>query len=125
MANSSSTLPLGVAILAVLIGIVGFVYVLVGLLLLIHFGALGGLALFGQSTLGSIIVLVLGIVLLVVARGLWDLEVWALALAVLVVLLLLAGNVYSFLTGGGASIISMIVEVLLLVYLIAVSNRFT
>ena len=88
MANSS-TLPLGVAILAVLVGIVGFLY------------------------------------LLVVARGLWDLELWALALAVLILVLLLAANLYRLLVGPGASLVSILIEVVLLVYLVAVRNRFT
>ena len=124
MANSS-TLPLGVAILAVLVGIVGFLYLLVGALLLLHVAAVGGFASFGGGTLGSLIVLILGLVLLVVARGLWDLELWALALAVLILVLLLAANLYRLLVGPGASLVSILIEVVLLVYLVAVSNRFT
>ena len=83
-------LPLGVAILAILIGIFGFFVFVVGLLLL--FGtaiALGGgtAGVFGfGGAIGGLIVLIIGLVILAVAVGLWNQELWALVLAIIVLL---------------------------------------
>jgi hypothetical protein len=118
-------LPLGVAILAVLIGIVGFIFLIAGVLLITLGGtALGGLSVYGAGLLGGLILLFFGIVLLVVASGLWNRELWALALAILVLILALVSNLYAYFVGGGASVVALIVEILLLIYLIAVSHHF-
>ena len=116
------TLPLGVGILAVLLGLVGVLLLVASLLLF----ALSGLAFFhpfaffGVTLLGAILLLIFGIVLLVVAVGLWRLEMWALVLALVVLLILLverlvAGPILSFGT---------VVLALLLVYLVAVRRHF-
>jgi hypothetical protein len=115
-------LPLGVAILAVLIGLVGAFFAIVGVLVLLKVAVdsavvAGGL---GTDLIGGILLLVFGIVLLVIATGLWDLNLFALVVCILLVGLLflstlLRGAVFSF---WG------IVELVLLVYLIAVSGEF-
>jgi len=80
-----------VAILAILIGIFGFFVFVVGLLLLL-FGtaiALGGgtAGVFGfGGAIGGLIVLIIGLVILAVAVGLWNQELWALVLAIIVLL---------------------------------------
>lgn len=117
--------PLGVAIIAILIGIFGAFTVLGGLLLLV--GVTVGLAVGVPSFLGvggillALIVLILGVVLLAVAYGLWDLRMWALALAVIVLLLEI---VFYGLAGAYLSV-GFIVSVLLLIYLVAVSRHFS
>ncbi|HEV2316374.1 MAG TPA: hypothetical protein VGV89_02205 [Thermoplasmata archaeon] len=121
----SSTLPVGVAILAILIGIVGFILVLGGLLILLGFAIFDSVALYGVGLIGGLIVLIFGIVLLVVASGLWDLEMWALALALLVLLISLALNLYDIFYGHGGSVLVTVVEGLLVVYLLAVSSHFS
>ncbi|MGI0052807.1 MAG: hypothetical protein ACREC5_07435 [Thermoplasmata archaeon] len=123
-AGASSKLPLGVAVLAILIGVVGLLYVISGLLLILGFAALFGFTL-SAGLVGGLVALVVGIVLLVVASGLWDLELWALALAVLVLLFLLAENAFRIFTGAGGSSLALLIEVVLLIYLIAVSSHFT
>jgi hypothetical protein len=117
-------LPLGVAILAVLIGLFGFVILLVGLLLLLSIAglALGGVAvtsIFGVTgTLAGLIILIIGVIILAVATGLWDQELWALVLAIVVLLFYGAAE---FTSGNwlGLGIVA-----LLLVYLAAVSGHF-
>lgn len=121
--QSIGRLPLGVAILAILIGIVGFVILLGGLILLVVgtgvvFGS-GSVTVFGTGgTIAGLILLIIGIVTLAVATGLWDQELWALALAVIVMLFFAAVEFFS------GAWLGFIVAALLLVYLVAVSGHF-
>jgi hypothetical protein len=121
--NYQPSLPLGVAILAVLIGLFGLLYLIIGILGLVGSGVLAGAvpALAGTGLVAALILLVVGVVILVIASGLWDQELWALVLCILVVgavffLDLLAGRLFTF---GG------IVSGLLLIYLVAVHNHFS
>ncbi len=118
--------PLGVAILAVLVGLFGILLVIGGVLVL----ALGSTSLVSDLELGisgtsalllGIIVLVYGLVVLGVAVGLWDLRMWALALAVIVLLVQIAFHAIdnTYLSVG------FFVDLLLLIYLIAVSRHFS
>jgi hypothetical protein len=116
-------LPLGVAVIAILIGVFGF-FVLFGGLLLLVFGttvAIGGgsVAVFGTTgTVAGLIILILGIIILAVASGLWNQELWALALAIIVLLF------YGVVTFVSQSWLALIVVGALLIYLVAVSNHF-
>jgi uncharacterized membrane protein len=116
--------PLGVAVLSVLIGVLGGLFLVAGILLFVGIAALSGFSIYGVGLVGAAILLIVGVVLLVVARGLWDLELWALALALLVLVLYLGVNLYDLATGRGASAISIAVELILVTYLIAVSRYF-
>jgi hypothetical protein len=117
-------LPLGVAILAVLIGIFGFFILLLGVLLLLSVAglALGGLGItsvFGVTGLvAGLVIVIVGAVILAVATGLWDQELWALVLAILVLLF------YGFVEFSNGSWFGLLIVVLLLVYLVAVSRHF-
>src|SRR5215472_4235736 len=117
-AYRSTTLPLGVAVLAILIGLVGTFLLIAGVLFFVlsGFAYLHDLAFFGASLLGAVILLIVGVILLVVAVGLWRRELWALAVSILVVLLLIVGRL---LTGGLLSLGGVIL-ILLLVYLVLV-----
>jgi len=116
-------LPLGVAILAILVGVFGFLIFLVGLLLLV-FGtslAIGGgmVAVFGTTgTIAGLVFLIIGLVILAVASGLWDQELWALALAIIVLLF------YGVLEFLSQSWLGLLVVGALVAYLVAVSNHF-
>ncbi len=117
--------PLGVAILAMLVGIYGFLVFLGGLLLLIgasvssfvtlpeHFGGYSGFVL-------GLIVLIIGLVILGVAVGLWRLRMWALVLALIVTFieLLLNALAHNFISLG------FILSLIVFVYLLAVSRHF-
>jgi hypothetical protein len=117
--------PLGVAILAVLIGIFAALTLLDGLFLLFGvtvgsaFGIPGFLGVAGLLLAG--IVLLLGIVLLAVAYGLWDLRMWALVLAVLVLLIEVGLNALA----GAFLSLGFLVSLVLLIYLVAVRRHFS
>ena len=116
-------LPIGVGILAILIGIVGLLFAVAGILLLLAVG-LGILKasfpLFGGGLLGTAVLIVLGIILLSVASGLWHLRLWALVLSILVVVV---GIVAAALTGAILSL-GGIILIILLIYLVAVHREF-
>ncbi|HTW76182.1 MAG TPA: hypothetical protein VMG14_00245 [Thermoplasmata archaeon] len=119
--------PLGVAILAVLIGIYGFLEFLFGLLIAVGSAAissLGGSSAFhilGTSgVLAGAILAIIGLIVLGLAVGLWHLRMWALVLTLLflifeMVINALAGTYISF---------GFIVALLLFIYLLAVNRHF-
>ena len=125
-----STLPLGVGILAVLIGIVGALFLIASLILFLvlfiaspyHFATF---AVFGLGLLGAVLLLIFGIILLVVATGLWDLHMWALVVSFIVIGIawvsdiLQGGLSAGFLTIGGLILLG------LLVYLFLVRKHFS
>jgi hypothetical protein len=124
MAAPTSTRPLGVAIIAVLMGIFGFLVLLGGILVLagVTAGAfLGTPSFFGHGGLVlGLALAIIGLIILAVAYGLYDLHLWALALAVLVLLvyLVLYGLAGAFLSPG------FLISLVLLIYLLAVSKHF-
>jgi hypothetical protein len=116
--------PIGVAILAILIGIVGAFLLLGALLSVTKIAAVSlssGTA-YAPGWVGTLILLILAVILLAVAFGLWDLEPWALALAGSVLILLLVSLALN--SGLTAHPIESVVLLLLVVYLAAVSGHF-
>ncbi len=117
--------PLGVAILAVLVGIYGILVILGGLFVLVgaavspfvslpaHFAGAGGVVL-------GVIVFIIGLIILGVALGLWHLRMWALVLALIVTFieLLIYGLADRFITLG------FILSLIVFVYLLAVHRHF-
>jgi hypothetical protein len=123
VSRASPERPLGVAILAVLIGLFGALLLVSSLLLFVFGSALAGTGGFGFSGsvfVDALVLLILAIVLFVVATGLWDLRLWALVLSILVVGFLWLSDVF---TGRLLSLTSL-VEVVLLVYLVLVRHHF-
>jgi hypothetical protein len=120
---SIGRLPLGVALLALLIGIFGFFVLLVGALLLVFgtsiaFGT-GSVTVFGTGgALAGLVILIVGIVILAVAAGLWDQELWALALAIIILLF------YGIVELLAQSWIAVLLIAALLAYLVIVSSHF-
>jgi hypothetical protein len=123
--------PLGVAILAILLGLFGVLTLVGGLLVVVlsnHGLVFGATNLFDVSgTLLGIVLVLLGLIELGVAVGLWHLRMWALVVAVLVLLVDLFGPVVSLALGkaGTASLIGIIIPLILLIYLIAVRRHFS
>ncbi len=119
-------LPILVGLLAVLVALVGIFLLFVGL-----FGLLWGLGILhiyagglSNSVVGSLVIagafyFILGIVLLAVARGLWDTEAWALYTTAVVVVLLF---VWAWLPP--TDLFTVVLWGLLLAYLIAVRKHF-
>jgi len=121
--GSIGRLPLGVAILALLVGVFGFLILLGGLLLFVFGTSLtlggGSLAVFGTTgTVAGLVFLIIGIIVLAVASGLWNQELWALALAIIVLLF------YGVLEFLSQSWLALLIVGGLLVYLVAVSSHF-
>ncbi len=128
---ATSTRPLGVAILAILLGIYGFFSLLGGLLIAVlssYVITLGGMQAFGfTGVTAGLIIAILGLIVLGVAVGLWHLRIWALALAVIVLLLYIVEPLFNLarnVTSAGNAILGIIIPVLLLIYLLAVRRHF-
>ncbi len=122
---NARTLPLGVAILAILIGIFGAILlvasVLLFLLLAAHIGfGATPFAYFGVSLLAAVLLLIFAVLLLVVASGLWHLEMWALVLSIIILGILWISDVVS----GKLLTVGSLVLLALLVYLVLVRNHF-
>ena len=136
MAQSSppatSTRPLGVAILAILLGIYGFFYFLGGLFIAVlssYVITLGGTQAFGfTGAVAGLIIAIMGLIVLGVAVGLWHLRLWALALAVIVLLLYIIEplvNLARNVTSAGDAILGILIPLVLLIYLLLVRRHFT
>jgi len=116
--------PLGVAILAVLIGIFGFLLILGGALVIAGAAALAYLSVpsafagIGGVTFGAII-LIVGLILLGLALGLWHQRMWALVLTVLFL-------IFVVISDGIAGVFSLgfFFALLLLIYLVAIRRHF-
>jgi len=119
--------PLGVAILAVLVGLFGLLWILGGLLIVADVGAVtyfngGGLpSLLHQTGLvAGLIVFVLGLIILGLALGLWHLRMWALVLTLIVLFV----ELVSYGLAGNFVSLGFIVALVLFVYLLAVHRHF-
>jgi len=117
-------LPLGVAIVSVLIGLVGFVLVLAAALYVLNQGfgqtVPTSLEIFGAyDVFGALVLLVVGVALLAIATSLYRQETWALWTTIILVFAMTA---YLFFTGFIT--ILFVLFVVLLVYLLAVRRYF-
>ncbi len=117
-------LPIGVAILSVLIAIAGVLLLLAGALFLLHYylaAAVPASLLIVSSidAVGAAILVLFGAVLLSVATALWRQESWALWTTVVVVFLALA---YLFFTGSIT--VLFLVFLVLFIYLLTVRHHF-
>jgi hypothetical protein len=122
--TSIGRLPLGVAILAVLIGLFGAFVLIVGLFVLfvsagIALAGVGSTSVFGMTgTIAGVIGTLIGVVILTVAGGLWNQELWALALAIIV---LVFYGIVDFVSNAW---LGLLIVMALVVYLAAVSDHF-
>jgi hypothetical protein len=117
--------PLGVAIVAVLLGIYGVLVAIGGVLVLASVAAINYLGISSSfaglsGVVAGVIILIVGLIILGVALGLWHLRMWALVLALLVtifevIVAALAGNYISF---------AFIFGLILFLYLLAVHRHF-
>lgn len=111
------------AILAVLIGIVGGLFILAGVLLA-ALGIILPLSFSAFSSYGSLIVgvilLIIGLIILGVALGLWHQRLWALVLAIIVFGLYFISDALA----GAYFSLGAIISLVLVIYLIAVHRHF-
>lgn len=112
--------PIGVAILAILIILVGAIFLLgsVGVFLLTGFGAIRGLPTFfgivGASL--GIIFLILALLFIGVGLGLWHLRSWAWWLAMIVLFIAIIGSL--------GDLAGIVIPLILLIYLLLVRHHF-
>ena len=112
MENVTRARPLGISIIAVILAIQGILGVIGGILLLAG----------GVPALG-IITLILGVLYLVLAWGLWTLQPWAFWGTVILEALTLISGIFGLTTGrAGNGILSLIFAVVVLVYMFADRN---
>ena len=125
--------PFGVSLLAVLVGLYGFFLLVVGVALLVILGFLNENPQYvptvlpvslGSALILSAIVFLLGLIVLGVAFGLWHQRVWALVIAIIVLVIVILGDLATFSGAGFAQIITLGIPVLLLIYLLAVRSHF-
>jgi len=112
--------PIGVAILAILIILVGAIFLLaaLGLFLLAGFAAFRGLPTFfglGGALLGTVF-LIFALVFIGVGLGLWHLRSWAWWLAIIVLVLAIVGSL--------ADVAGLVIPLILLIYLVLVRHHF-
>ncbi|HYA11013.1 MAG TPA: hypothetical protein VEH10_05025 [Thermoplasmata archaeon] len=118
------TLPLGVAILSLLVGLYGFVVFVVGLLIVAKVAVSSYLGLpstFGLSgyELGAVVA-VIGLIILGIGVALWRLRLWALVLGLLFLLYELVSYAYA----GHYVSFGFLFALLVFLYLIAVNRHF-
>ncbi|GCE07067.1 DUF2127 domain-containing protein [Dictyobacter aurantiacus] len=104
--------PVGVTIIAILQAIGGVLEIL------------GGIFLLNVSTVAAIIPIVLGIIALVLAWGLWTLKPWAFWVTVVLEAINLISGIISLVTGNvsAAAVIQTIIALAVLIYLFADRN---
>ena len=111
--------PLGVAILAILVILVGVFLLLAGILALLGAGLafLGGFGFFGLvGFVAALLFLIFGLIFVGVGLGLWHLRSWAWWLAIIVLILEILGSL--------GSPITLILPLLIFIYLVLVRHHF-
>ncbi len=118
------SLPLGVAILSILVGLYGFFVFVVGLLLFVHVAIssyVGVPSKFGLTGYGlAALVTVVGLIILGIAVALWRLRLWALVLGLLFLLYELVSYAYA----GHYESLGFLLALVIFVYLLAVNRHF-
>ena len=111
--------PLGVAILAILVILVGAILLLgaIAVLVLAGFVAFTGLPTFGfAGSILGVILLVVALLWIVVGLGLWRLRSWAWWLAIIVMILSIVGGI--------AAPATVVIPLIILIYLVLVRQHF-
>jgi uncharacterized membrane protein (DUF2068 family) len=112
MENITRERPLGISIIAVILAIQGILGIIGGILLLA-----------GRVPTLGIITLILGVLYLVLAWGLWSLKPWAFWGTVILEVLTLINGIFGLVTGRATTgILSLIFAVVVLVYMFADRN---
>ncbi len=123
--------PLGVTIIAILVGIGGILEILAGILILVGIFAIGhAITVHGHTTIShvvnalgvvlAIIPLVIGVLTLIFAMGLWFLKRWAFWLTVIFEIISLIRSAFEFTQPDHSPValivIGMIIPVVILLY---------
>ena len=109
MRSMTRARPLGITIISIILGIEGIL------------GIIGGIALLGAGALG-ITTLVLGVLHLVLAWGLWTVKTWAFWGTVILEVLVLINGIFGLSQNLGHGITSLVFAVIVLIYMFADRN---
>src|SRR5579863_495518 len=111
MLNISRSRPLGITIIAIIMAIFGIL------------GIIGGITLLGASATTGVITLILGILELIVAWGLWSLQRWAYWATVILEILALVNGIFLFTQGNTSNgVIAIVIAAIILIYLFVDPN---
>jgi uncharacterized membrane protein (DUF2068 family) len=109
------TRPLGITIIAIILGIQGVLSIIAGIILLTGSG--------GTFAVPALITLILGVLYLILAWGLWTLQPWAFwATVVLEVIALINGIVALAQHSVGSGLLNIVLALVILIYLFADRN---
>ena len=127
VAHPRRQLPLGVAILAVIVGLYGFLVAIFGVLVLVGYSLstftdiLGPTSVFGvHGWVFGLVVLIVGLIILGIGVALWRLRLWALVLG----LLFLLFELVSYGASGRIISVGFLLALFIFIYLIAVNRHF-
>src|SRR5437899_1784017 len=111
MINVSHTRPLGITIIAIIAAIHGVIAII------------GGITLMGASMTPAVIAVVLGVLELALAWGLWTLQKWAFWATVVLEVLIVLNSLFAFsqrMIPGG--VVDLVIALIVLIYLFADRN---
>ena len=111
MLNVNRTRPLGITIIAIIMAILGIL------------GIISGIALLGASATLGVITLIIGILELILAWGLWSLQSWAYWATVILEIVALLDGIFAFTQGSvSTGVINIVIALIILIYLFADPN---
>jgi uncharacterized membrane protein (DUF2068 family) len=106
--------PLGITIIAIIVAIYGILSII------------GGIALLGASPTAAIIAIIIGVLQLILAWGLWTLQRWAFWATVIIEVLAVINGILALVghstVGPAPGIIGIIIALIVLIYLFADRN---
>ena len=108
--------PLGITIIAIIMAIQGILGIIGGIMLLVGTAGAGAMGV-------GIFTLILGILYLVLAWGLWTLQAWAFWTTVVIEVIALINGILGLVGGQtGVGILSLVLPIIILIYLFADHN---
>ena len=113
------TRPVGITIISVIQAIQGVLGIITGILELTAGGSTSG-AMAGAVTFIGVLTLILSVLLLVLAWGLWTLRTWAFWTTVVIEVLSLIGGIFSWTQGHSTAlgiVLNVVVPVVILLYM--------
>lgn len=123
MQTTTRQRPLGISILSIILIVFGVLALLAAILGIVALSAVNGGAVSAAVTIALIIGAILSIANIVVGWGLWTLKRWAFWTAVIVEVINLLYDLYSWLGAhNSTAIISLVVALVILIYLFADRN---
>ena len=108
--------PLGITIIAIIMAIQGILGLIGGIMLLVSGAGPGAMGL-------GIFTLILGVLYLILAWGLWTLQAWAFWTTVVIEVIALINGILGLISGQtGVGILSIVLPLIILIYLFADRN---